>query len=419
MAFANDVVGGTTLVRNAINSPNYVPGVSGWTINRDGSAEFANVTTRGPVVITDPVTHNVVATIAANGNISGQVGTFTDVLVGSTSVGAELIARGRGIVGFWDIGAVGLPAPGNGVFTNLAYVRCNIYPDRFYKITSRLLPVQTTSTTYQILTSQWVYSNTAVSGFTFNSQQQSVPSASFGGTQFPDIFQNSTFFADSRANVGNGRTTFLLQTKSTGANTNFVNGGWGLLVEDAGPLSAVTTFRDGGTGTPSGVTTYTTRYSALASGGFDGNGNNQGISNVMYTGQPTGSPGAYPQRGMFTFNGGQMRSDMAGATLNHAELWLYCLASSSTSAGGVSVGWLPNSTIPGSYPGAGSDGQDYTGWPIPGWQSVDITSKVGSDILAGVLANSAMLTIDITLPQCTWAGFSSANAPYIMATYQK
>ena len=65
MAFQNDVVGGTTLVRNAINSPNYVPGVSGWTINRDGSAEFANVTTRGPVVITNPANGQNVVSIGA------------------------------------------------------------------------------------------------------------------------------------------------------------------------------------------------------------------------------------------------------------------------------------------------------------------------------------------------------------------
>ena len=45
--FSNPIVGGTTLIRPAIQSPNYVAGVSGWTINIDGSAEFNNVTIRG------------------------------------------------------------------------------------------------------------------------------------------------------------------------------------------------------------------------------------------------------------------------------------------------------------------------------------------------------------------------------------
>lgn len=48
MSFSNPVVGGENgeLIRQSIQSPNYVAGVSGWTINRDGSAEFNNVTIR-------------------------------------------------------------------------------------------------------------------------------------------------------------------------------------------------------------------------------------------------------------------------------------------------------------------------------------------------------------------------------------
>ena len=273
MAFANDVVGGVTLLRPAIRSPNYVPGKSGWTINRDGSAEFANITARGPVVIQDPTTGNVLASIGANGNISGQLGSFTDVLVGNTSVGSELVARGRGIVGYWDTGAGTLPAPGNAVFTDLAYVRYNHDASRVYRITTRLLPVQTTSTTYQILTSQWVYNNSLTGGFSFGTQVQSVPSASFGGTQYPDMFQNIAYFADANPAATGGRATMKIQTKSTDAVTNFVNGGWGLIVEDIGPLSAVTTIRDGGSGTPSGATTYTRQYRATASRSYDGSGN--------------------------------------------------------------------------------------------------------------------------------------------------
>ena len=45
--FTNPVVGGTTLIRPAIQSPNYVAGTSGWSINQDGSAEFNGVTIRG------------------------------------------------------------------------------------------------------------------------------------------------------------------------------------------------------------------------------------------------------------------------------------------------------------------------------------------------------------------------------------
>lgn len=47
MAFDNPIVAGNVLIREAVRSPNYVPGTSGWSINRDGSAEFADVDIRG------------------------------------------------------------------------------------------------------------------------------------------------------------------------------------------------------------------------------------------------------------------------------------------------------------------------------------------------------------------------------------
>lgn len=47
MGFVNSVVGGLTLVRAAIRSPNYVAGSAGWSINKDGSAEFSNILVRG------------------------------------------------------------------------------------------------------------------------------------------------------------------------------------------------------------------------------------------------------------------------------------------------------------------------------------------------------------------------------------
>lgn len=47
MPFGNPAIGGQILVRPAIQSPDYVPGTSGWRIARDGSAEFNNLNLRG------------------------------------------------------------------------------------------------------------------------------------------------------------------------------------------------------------------------------------------------------------------------------------------------------------------------------------------------------------------------------------
>lgn len=53
MGFQNPIVGGTALRIPAIQSPNYVPGVSGWIIKIDGSAEFNNLVVRGQFSGTD------------------------------------------------------------------------------------------------------------------------------------------------------------------------------------------------------------------------------------------------------------------------------------------------------------------------------------------------------------------------------
>lgn len=46
MTFRNSILAGLTLIREAIQSQNYDPGVDGWTINADGTAEFSDLTIR-------------------------------------------------------------------------------------------------------------------------------------------------------------------------------------------------------------------------------------------------------------------------------------------------------------------------------------------------------------------------------------
>lgn len=77
MTFRNSVVGGTTLVRPAIQSPNFVTGTSGWSIDRDGSAEFNNVTIRGGTVVSGTSLYYNGTPAAGNlfGSLSSSSGT--------------------------------------------------------------------------------------------------------------------------------------------------------------------------------------------------------------------------------------------------------------------------------------------------------------------------------------------------------
>jgi hypothetical protein len=49
--FTNPLVAGTTLIREAIQSKNYIAGVQGWIIKANGDAEFNNLTVRGTVIV--------------------------------------------------------------------------------------------------------------------------------------------------------------------------------------------------------------------------------------------------------------------------------------------------------------------------------------------------------------------------------
>lgn len=66
----DQLVGGVVLRRPAIQSPNFVTGVSGWSINIDGSAEFNNGTVRGTLVVGTSGHQQVIITV--NG-LTGEI----------------------------------------------------------------------------------------------------------------------------------------------------------------------------------------------------------------------------------------------------------------------------------------------------------------------------------------------------------
>jgi hypothetical protein len=74
LQFQDELAGGIVLVRPALRSPDFVTGVSGWSINIDGSAEFNDVIIRGGVTIGGdsfyydgaPAAGNLIASIAAD-----------------------------------------------------------------------------------------------------------------------------------------------------------------------------------------------------------------------------------------------------------------------------------------------------------------------------------------------------------------
>lgn len=88
--FNNPVVGGLEkLIREAIQSPNYVPGSTGWTINRDGSVEFNNGIFRGTLqagtLIAGLITNSAISNSSfGDGNILNSKIAQSDIVIDSS-----------------------------------------------------------------------------------------------------------------------------------------------------------------------------------------------------------------------------------------------------------------------------------------------------------------------------------------------
>jgi len=90
MTFQNPIVGGNKLIRDAIQSSDYEPGVSGWSIERNGNAEFRNVTVQGEIVLTPG---QVSGTELADGAVSGPK--VADDAITSTKISAGAVTTGK------------------------------------------------------------------------------------------------------------------------------------------------------------------------------------------------------------------------------------------------------------------------------------------------------------------------------------
>ena len=92
MGFANSIIGGAAaLIRAAIKSPNYVPGAAGWTVNKDGSAEFSNLTIRGTFNGTDYVMNSSGLFIYNPSEAAGNLAESSAPVAGTDGLGNNYV----------------------------------------------------------------------------------------------------------------------------------------------------------------------------------------------------------------------------------------------------------------------------------------------------------------------------------------
>lgn len=117
MPFKNQIVGGDFLVRNQIESENYVAGTSGWIIKRDGTVEFNNGTFRGSIEVGPLTGAHFIVNNAGTGDII-DVYNSSDQLVFKIDSSGRVFSQDpvsqRYVEmdgGFIEFGTAGLAAP--------------------------------------------------------------------------------------------------------------------------------------------------------------------------------------------------------------------------------------------------------------------------------------------------------------------
>jgi hypothetical protein len=169
-----------------------------------------------------------------------------------------------------------------------------------------------------------------------------------------------------------------------------------------------------------GANTFVKIYTATGSRSYDHNGNPIGSpdqDNNMYTWSLSGrSFGS--EAHMWTFDATTMRSDLAGASILSAQMFLFCVTGSSLPAD-LTWQWSTTSTIAGSFPNNGFSGTDVKNlWQANSWNGFDISSQMSGIINSN--ANSVLggsYNFSDSATEFRGYGFSVATRPYIQVTY--
>lgn len=419
--FQNSIEGGGNIIIPFLQSPNFVPGVSGWRISRNGDAEFASQTLRGPLIVIDPLTGLVVASIGQTGTIAGQFLTIeNDIILAGQSLGDRL-NDGRGLVGFkgFNTGnnppAPGAAAGGNGgTFTDTAWFRFPAQGGRLYQIFSTTMTLANSSLTTEEFETQWSITDSNGNGPTvISSYKEHVDN--FIAFQAPSVLM-----AIESNPLVTATITCQLQSRQVTDGNNFTfqnTNGWNIFALDIGDF--LTAMNDGGTGTFTGAEQVTTIFPATLSQSYNGSGN-QIVSTDLWRSNFGDGNGATTS--LCIFDGAAIRAALASASsIQSATLNMFC-TTAEESNGSIAFDADTQTSIPATQ--ASFSGGDYPfddDWPVPGWFGVSILGDFLNDILpapTGISANAMKISSSITGGAATrFAGASVANRPYISVTY--
>ena len=442
MPFTNPIVAGTTLIREAIQSPNFVIGsegvVSGWSIDKDGSATFYDVT-----IGSDQYT------IDSDGDAA-----FNDL-----DVSGILSLNGTDISGVIDVLPAGLLAYGdsnlyntNGALwaTDSATINSStyviiaelaggpIYAGRIYWIGFNYQ--LKTSTTTDVFRQNYRYTTdgstpTATSSLINGSDRFINAASNSGGST--GVTQSAFFIPAADAdqlkvalvinrNSGTGSANVLFQFATQAMQCFFIDLGDTGAALSTSSLSQRQKFT--GSPDPDPVSTYKKTYSATWSRSWNDAGNaiyatngdlKQGYISGSGTGGSLGNGISW-----VGFNFAAIQSALSGATVKKVEVFLY-YNHWYNNAGGTAIIGTHHSTAT-SAPSYSSSLDSNNRKSVGGWgrnvgKWVDITSVVGSEFKTGA---STGITIGPGPSNSSTYygkanGYSQSNPPQLRITYTK
>jgi hypothetical protein len=172
-----------------------------------------------------------------------------------------------------------------------------------------------------------------------------------------------------------------------------------------------------------GTDTYTKVYTCTASRSYDDSGNPIGgtdqDNNVYFGSFSDRSFGN--ERAVMIFPGATMRSDLAGATVLSAQLFMYCFKAKEAK-GSWQGKSEPYTAVPATYNPSGGFGVNDV-WDVNSWNSVEcFYMGAGSSIINRILAGDSAVgltptSFGLAATGFRGYGFSATYRPYVQVTY--